>query len=173
MQGEERPPSFKQAIQETIKKQALINFQIGLRDELKILVRSRNITLQKAIKDASTEEKLIGPSITRAPGFSNKNKFDTEHARPIRDTNIQCYKCGNSGHYIRYVDVETWRDGDMEMWRNGEVEMCHLKTALKRLSHEHLASRIKINLILNTRDQFETQTYNAINAEILDTTLDM
>jgi len=29
VEGKERPPSFKQAIQETIKKQALINFQIG------------------------------------------------------------------------------------------------------------------------------------------------
>jgi len=36
VEGEKRPPSFKQAIQETIEKQALINFQIGLRDELKI-----------------------------------------------------------------------------------------------------------------------------------------
>lgn len=57
VEREERPPSFKQAIQETIKKQALINFQIGLHDELKILVRSqRYTTLQEAINDASAEK---------------------------------------------------------------------------------------------------------------------
>jgi len=40
IEGEEHSATYKGTIQQTIKKQALINFQIGLRDELKILVRS-------------------------------------------------------------------------------------------------------------------------------------
>jgi len=69
----EHSPVFKNAIQQTIKEQALINFQIGLRDELKILVRSqRYTTLQEAITDASAKEKLIGP--TRANNYAGKNR---------------------------------------------------------------------------------------------------
>jgi len=56
IEGEEHFTVYKGAIQQTIKKQALINFQIGLRDELKILVRSQKYTtLQKAITGASAE----------------------------------------------------------------------------------------------------------------------
>jgi len=41
IEGKEHSPVFQNAIQQTIKEQALINFQIGLREEPKILVRSQ------------------------------------------------------------------------------------------------------------------------------------
>jgi len=51
---------FKTAIQQTIKEQALINFQIGLREELQILVHAQQYsTLQEAVTGASAEEKFI------------------------------------------------------------------------------------------------------------------
>ena len=90
---------FKRAIQQTIKKQALINFQIGLRDDLKVLVRSqRYTTLQEAINGASAEEKLLGPQTARNNNFANKNKSD--YSRQTRSP-TQCYKCGKTGHYGR------------------------------------------------------------------------
>ena len=58
-EGDNRPTSFKQAIHETIQKQALINFETGLRENIKVLVRSQcYVTLQEAINGANTEEKL-------------------------------------------------------------------------------------------------------------------
>jgi len=44
VKGEEHSTGYKGAIQQMIKKQALINFQIGLRDELKIPTRSQRYT---------------------------------------------------------------------------------------------------------------------------------
>jgi len=62
IEDKEHIPVFKSAIQHTIKDQALINFQIGLREELKILIRAqRYTTLQEAVTGASAEEKLLGP----------------------------------------------------------------------------------------------------------------
>jgi len=72
IEGEKHSATYKGAIQQTIKKQALINLQIGLRDELKILVQSqRYTTLQEAITSASAEGKLIGP--TRANNYAGRN----------------------------------------------------------------------------------------------------
>jgi len=80
IKGEEHSIGYKGAIQQTIKKQALINFQIGLRDELKIFVRSqRYTTLQEAITNASAEEKFIG--LTRANNYSGKNRLETTRSR--------------------------------------------------------------------------------------------
>ncbi|KAL6416872.1 hypothetical protein ACFW04_014791 [Cataglyphis niger] len=72
IEGEEHPAHSKRTIHETIKKQALINFQIGLHDELKVLVRAqRYTTLQEAITGASVKEKLLGP--TKSNYLYNKN----------------------------------------------------------------------------------------------------
>jgi len=81
IEGEEHFTGYKGAIQQMIKKQALINFQIGLRDELKILVRSqRYITLQEAI--------------TGNPTRSNPTR-----SRQDQNSNSKCFKCGKTGHY--------------------------------------------------------------------------
>jgi len=47
----------KRIILDTIQKQALQNFQIRLRDEIKLLVRSHYATLQKAIAEATASKK--------------------------------------------------------------------------------------------------------------------
>jgi len=80
IEGREHSPVFKNAIQQIIKEQALINFKIGLRDEPEILVQSqRYTTLQEAITGTSTKEKLIG--LTRANNYRKKptrnNSFAT------------------------------------------------------------------------------------------------
>jgi len=100
IEGEEHSATYKGAIQQTIKKQALINFQIGLRDELKILVRSqRYTTLQEAITGASAEEKLIGP--TRANNYAGRNRSETTRSRQDQSSASKCFKCGKTGHYGR------------------------------------------------------------------------
>ncbi|KAL6418780.1 hypothetical protein ACFW04_011763 [Cataglyphis niger] len=94
IEGEEHPAHSKRTIHETIKKQALINFQIGLRDELKVLVRAqRYTTLQEAITGASAEEKLLGP--TKSNYLYNKNKFKSSESRQNRSLTPQCFKCKN------------------------------------------------------------------------------
>jgi len=73
IEGKEHTPVFKSAIQHIIKDQALINFQIGLREELKILVRAQRYTmLQEAVTGASAEEKLLRPA--KASQYLNKNQ---------------------------------------------------------------------------------------------------
>jgi len=100
IEGEEHSATYKGAIQQTIKKQALINFQIGLRDELKIFVRSqRYTTLQEAITGASTEEKLIGP--TRANNYAGRNRPEITRSRQDHNSASKCFKCGKTGHYGR------------------------------------------------------------------------
>jgi len=92
---------YKRAIQRTIQKQALINFQIGLRDDLKLLVRSqRYSTLQEAINSASAEERVNGPTISKPSNYPGKPiKMDTKNSRP--GSVIQCFKCGRNGHLGR------------------------------------------------------------------------
>ncbi|KAL6416592.1 hypothetical protein ACFW04_013325 [Cataglyphis niger] len=99
IEGEEHPANSKRTIHETIKKQALINFQIGLR-ELKVLVRAQRYTmLQEAITSASAEEKLLGP--TKSNYFYNKNKFESTNSQQNQSLTSQCFKCGQNGHYGR------------------------------------------------------------------------
>ncbi|KAL6423096.1 hypothetical protein ACFW04_010527 [Cataglyphis niger] len=92
IEGEKHPAHSKRTIHETIKKQALINFQIGLRDEFKVLVRTqRYTTLQEAITGASAEDKLLGP--TKSNYLYNKNKFESSESRQNRSSTPQCFKC--------------------------------------------------------------------------------
>jgi len=100
IEGEEHSTVYKGAIQQTIKKQALINFQIGLRNELKILVRSQKYaTLHEAVTGASAEEKLLAP--TRANSYSGKNRPEANRSQPNQNSISKCFKCGKTGHYGR------------------------------------------------------------------------
>ncbi|KAL6421449.1 hypothetical protein ACFW04_013904 [Cataglyphis niger] len=100
IEGEEHPAHSKRTIHETIKKQGLINFQIKLRDELKVLVRAqRYTTLQEAITGASAEEKLLGP--TKSNYLYNKNKFESSESRQNRSSIPQCFKCKKNGRDCR------------------------------------------------------------------------
>lgn len=52
----------KRIIMNTIKEQALQQLQIGLKSDVRLIIRSRNYkTLQKAINAASSEEKIVVP----------------------------------------------------------------------------------------------------------------
>jgi len=63
------------AILDTIQELALENFQLGLRDDIQTIVRSRNYkTLTAAIAGATAEEKLKG-SPSRI-NYKSKNNFD-------------------------------------------------------------------------------------------------
>ncbi|KAL6265806.1 hypothetical protein P5V15_002624 [Pogonomyrmex californicus] len=72
----------RKAILDTIQELALENFQLGLRDEIQTLVRSRNYTnLTAAILGATAEEKLKGSQPTKV--YNNekveaiKNRIET------------------------------------------------------------------------------------------------
>ncbi|KAL6433632.1 hypothetical protein ACFW04_006615 [Cataglyphis niger] len=88
IEGEEHPEHSKRTIHETIKKQALINFQIGFRDELKVLAMG-----------ACAEEKLLRP--TKSNYLYNKNKFESSNSPSNRSSTPQCFKCGKNSHYGR------------------------------------------------------------------------
>ncbi|KAL6433642.1 hypothetical protein ACFW04_006622 [Cataglyphis niger] len=80
IEGEEHPEHSKRTIHETIKKQALINFQIEFRDELKVLAMG-----------ACAEEKLLRP--TKSNYLYNKNKFESSNSPSNRSSTPQCFKC--------------------------------------------------------------------------------
>ncbi|XP_077282383.1 uncharacterized protein LOC143908567 [Temnothorax americanus] len=89
----------KRTILETIQQQALQNFQLGLRDEIKLLVRAQHFaTLQEAIAGASAEEKVNGPS-----GIPPRPKNNYAYSPQPRDNRsiVQCQKCGKYGHLGR------------------------------------------------------------------------
>jgi len=76
IEGKKHTPVFRNAIQQTIKDQALINFQIGLREELQILVRAqRYTTLQEAVTGATAEEKLLRPAKSQYSPNSTRVKL--------------------------------------------------------------------------------------------------
>jgi len=98
IEGKERTTVFKTAIKQTIKDHALINFQIGLREELQILVRAqRYTTLQEAVTGASAEEKLLRPAKAQ---YSNRTRSELSYSRSDRNS-TKCFKCGKSGRHGR------------------------------------------------------------------------
>src|SRR5580765_2390475 len=98
--GEGRSIIEKRTILDTIQGQALQNFQIGLRDEIQLIIRSRNYrTLQEAITAASAEERVKGTNAPRTNNYSNRNRHD-QAPRQAKNA-IHCYKCGKPGHYGR------------------------------------------------------------------------
>src|SRR5436190_7485927 len=101
IEGKNLSSWHKSVIQETIQGQALNNFEIGLKDDLKVLVRSRRYTtLQEAIQGAIAEEKLMGRSNSRNYGFTDRKKEESNKLRQSRNSS-NCYKCGKQGHYGR------------------------------------------------------------------------
>src|SRR5436190_6435734 len=101
IEGKNLPSWHKSVIQETIQGQALNNFEIGLKDDLKVLVRSRRYTtLQEAIQGAIAEEKLMGRSNPRNYGFTDRKREESNKSRQSRNS-WNCYKCGKQGHYGR------------------------------------------------------------------------
>jgi len=98
IESKEHTPVFKNAIQQTIKDQALINFQIDLREELQILVRAqRYTTLQEAVTGATAEEKLLRPAKSQ---YSSRTRPESSYSRSDRNS-TKCFKCGKSGHHGR------------------------------------------------------------------------
>jgi len=96
-EGKEHSSEQRKAILDTIQELALENFQLGLRDDIQTIVRSRNYkTLTAAISGAIAEEKLKGSS----PRTNYKNK-DQDQFRQGRNTGLQCQKCGKMGHHGR------------------------------------------------------------------------
>jgi len=99
IEGKGHTAAVRTIIQQTLKEQALTNFQIGLRDELQILVRAqRYTTLQEAITGATAEEKLVKPA--KASQYSNRTRPESNYSRTDRNNNT-CFKCGKSGHHGR------------------------------------------------------------------------
>jgi len=78
----EHSPERRKAILDTIQELALENFQLGLRDDIQTIMRSRNYkTLTAAISNAIAEEKLKGsPSRIQNQGIgsiSTRPKYRT------------------------------------------------------------------------------------------------
>jgi len=94
-EGQNHTPEQQRAILDNIKTQALHNYQIGLHEDIKLLVRSYHYkTLQEAITGVSAEEKVNGP-IARKSAYQGQSKFDESVTRII------CQKCGKMGHHGR------------------------------------------------------------------------
>ncbi|XP_020296374.1 uncharacterized protein LOC109861229 [Pseudomyrmex gracilis] len=84
----------KRTIMNTIKGQALQQFQISLRNDVRLIIRSRNYgTLQEAINAASSEEKVAVPQNSHGRNFATKQKMEKNYEKNA------CYKCGKIGHY--------------------------------------------------------------------------
>ncbi|XP_071576353.1 uncharacterized protein [Temnothorax nylanderi] len=99
IEGRNHTIESKRTILETIQQQALQNFQLGLRDEIKLLVRAQHFaTLQEAIAGASAKEKVNGPS-----GNPPRSKNNYAYSPQPRDNRpiIQCQKCKKYGHHGR------------------------------------------------------------------------
>ena len=88
----------KRAILETIQDQALLNFKLGLREDIKLVLRSQKYSsLQEAINTASAEERVKGP--TSRVNNNDHNKYG--QSQNSKNSNVQCSKCGKVGHYGR------------------------------------------------------------------------
>ena len=84
----------KRAILDILQQQALENYQIGLNDDTKAVVRSRGYaTLQDAIAAATAEERIKGTTVSRP-----KPKYYMPAADNYKNK-LQCRKCGKLGHH--------------------------------------------------------------------------
>ncbi|XP_011254548.2 uncharacterized protein LOC105250252 [Camponotus floridanus] len=98
LDGQQYTADHKRVILNIIQQQALENFQIGLNDDIKTVVRSRGYTtLQEAISAATTEEKIKEPTIVST---QSKSAATPTYYRDTRNV-IQCQKCRKIGHHGR------------------------------------------------------------------------
>ncbi|KAL6259359.1 hypothetical protein P5V15_009275 [Pogonomyrmex californicus] len=87
----------KRAILETIQQQALCNFQLGLLDDIKLLVRSQHYTtLQDAIASASAEQKF-----KESMENFGRAKVNTIRTSARENKLPQCQRCGKIGRDCR------------------------------------------------------------------------
>ncbi|XP_029659021.1 uncharacterized protein LOC115232977 [Formica exsecta] len=97
MEGRHHTVDNKRAIMEIIQQQALENFQIGLQDEIKTIVRSRGYaTLQEAIAAASAEEPSHRKISMRELSDYKKKQIETRYnqTRKLKQpTSLETY-CG-------------------------------------------------------------------------------
>ncbi|KAL6259365.1 hypothetical protein P5V15_009282 [Pogonomyrmex californicus] len=94
-EGKSHTVEQQRAILENIKEQALYNYQNGLHEEIKLIVRSQRYQIiQEAIAGATAEEKTRGPSIQTQP-YRNRSIFKAHPSSP------RWGKCGKIGHYGR------------------------------------------------------------------------
>jgi len=99
IEGEDLSMVEKRALLNTLKKQALHNYQIGLREEIQNIIRSRvHKSLQDAVAAATAEERVKCPTASRAN--ANKNRNEQSMARSAK-TSTQCFKCGKTEHFRR------------------------------------------------------------------------
>ncbi|XP_071642156.1 uncharacterized protein [Temnothorax longispinosus] len=105
-EGQGHSQEQQKTILDSIKTQALQNFQIGLHDDIKMLVRAQRYqSLQEAITGATAKKKIRGPS-PRNGLPANRNKFNQENARNAGNATVRCYKCGKTGHYGRDCPIK-------------------------------------------------------------------
>ncbi|KAL6265936.1 hypothetical protein P5V15_002783 [Pogonomyrmex californicus] len=96
IEGRQGKTESKRAILETIQQQALYNFQLGLQDDIKLLVCAQHYTLQDTIAGTSAEEKFKGLT-----GNFAHPKVNIQHPSARENRLPQCHKCGKTGHYGR------------------------------------------------------------------------
>ncbi|XP_071574634.1 uncharacterized protein [Temnothorax nylanderi] len=98
IEGREQSSEQRKAILDTIQELALENFQLGLRDDIQTIVRSRNYAnLTAAILGATSEEKLKGPP-QRSTYNTDRNQNGQEQTRRTQSVGVKCNKCGKLGH---------------------------------------------------------------------------
>ena len=91
-------PEHQKAMLNMIKLQALHNYQHGLNEEIRLIVRSQKYkTLQEAMAGASSEEKVKGPNYRNV----HQNRTRSTDVRQHGNSNPQCQRCGKPGHYAR------------------------------------------------------------------------
>ncbi|KAL6419610.1 hypothetical protein ACFW04_013698 [Cataglyphis niger] len=93
IEGEEQPAHSKRTIHETIKKQVLINFQIGLRDKLKVLVRAQRYTTSTPQCFKCGKNSYYGRDCRSRHGLPKPKKSSR-----INTLNKYCKYCKKSGH---------------------------------------------------------------------------
>jgi len=98
VEGREQMNEQRKAILDTIQELVLENFQLGFRDEIQTIVRSRNYNNLAAILGATAKEKLKRTSSQTS--YNNKNK-DQDQSRQGRHPAVQCQKRGKMDHLKR------------------------------------------------------------------------
>lgn len=105
---EEKDENNWPTIQRYLEKQALEDFIDGLRDELRLIVKARNVrNLDEAIREAVEEEKLIFNHRARNERQKEnyKGNFQDQGAGPQKYKPVRCTFCNFQGHlekdYIR------------------------------------------------------------------------